>query len=69
MNYQTILDKIGNTPYHFCYETKDIENTITELKKQRYMVVEKPSEAIALHNQFVAFLYHPKYGLLELLEE
>lgn len=62
------LDKMGNTPYHLCYETNDIEATIGELRKQRYMVVEKPSEAIALNKQNVAFLYHPKYGLLELLE-
>ena len=64
----TYLNKIGNTPYHICYETDDIENTILELKKQRYRVVEKPSEAIAINNQRVAFLYQPKYGLLELLE-
>lgn len=62
------LDKIGNTPYHICYETNDIETTINELRQQRYKVIEKPSEAIALNNQSVAFLYHPKYGLLELLE-
>ena len=62
------LDKMGNTPYHLCYETNDIEAAIGELRKQRYMVVEKPSEAIAINKQNVAFLYHPKYGLLELLE-
>jgi len=62
------LDKIGNTPYHICYETNDIEGAIATLRKQRYLIVEKPSEAVALNNQRVAFLYHPNYGLLELLE-
>ena len=62
------LDKIGNTPYHLCYETNDIKVAIANLRKQRYLIVEKPSEAVALDNQNVAFLYHPKYGLLELLE-
>ncbi len=62
------LNKIGNTPYHLCYETNNIDQAIDELKKQRYLLVEKPSEAIAIDDQRVAFLYHPKYGLLELLE-
>lgn len=62
------LDKIGNTPYHICYETNNIEGAIKNLRKQRYLIVEKPSEAIAINKQRVAFLYHPKYGLLELLE-
>lgn len=62
------LDKVGNTPYHICYETENIESAIFELKKHRFIVVEKPSEAIALKNQRIAFLYHPRYGLLELLE-
>ena len=62
------LDKIGNTPYHICYETDEIDITIAGLRKQRYFVIEKPSEAVALDNQRVAFLYHPNYGLVELLE-
>jgi methylmalonyl-CoA/ethylmalonyl-CoA epimerase len=62
------LNKVGNTPYHLCYETADIEETINQLRKNRFLVVEKPSEAVAINNQRVAFMYHPNYGLLELLE-
>ena len=62
------LNKIGNTPYHICYETNNIEATIVDLQKQRYFVIEKSIEAVAINNQRVAFLYHPNYGLLELLE-
>lgn len=62
------LNKVGNTPYHICYETENIETTINELKKQKYKVIEMPSEAIALKNKRIAFLYHPRYGLLELFE-
>ena len=62
------LTKIGNTPYHFCYEVKNIDESIATLRALRFMVVEKPSEAIAIDNQKVAFLYSPNYGLLELLE-
>ncbi|MEJ2594751.1 MAG: VOC family protein [bacterium] len=62
------LNKIGNTPYHLCYETDNMDEAIAELRKQRYLLVEKPSAAIAIDDHRVAFLYHPKYGLLELLE-
>lgn len=62
------LNKVGNTPYHFCYETDNIDNAIASLRKERYILVEKPSKATAIDGQRVAFLYNPKYGLLELLE-
>jgi methylmalonyl-CoA/ethylmalonyl-CoA epimerase len=65
---QNYLGKIGNTPYHLCYETEDIEQAVAELRKQRYLLIEAPNEAVAIENRKVAFLYHPKYGLLELLE-
>ena len=63
------LNKIGNTPYHICYEVEDIDEKLNDLKKSKFRVVEKPSKAIAINNQRVAFMYNPKYGLLELLEK
>ena len=65
---QNYLGKIGNTPYHLCYETDDINEAVASLRKQRYLLIEAPNEAVAIDNRKVAFLYHPKYGLLELLE-
>ena len=62
------LKKNGNILYHICYETKNIIDSILELKKLKFRVIEKPSIAIAINSQRVAFLYHPYYGLLELLE-
>jgi methylmalonyl-CoA/ethylmalonyl-CoA epimerase len=64
-----VLKKVGNSAYHICYEVEDIDTKIAELRKMRFIVVEKPSQAIAINNQRVAFLYNPKYGLLELLEK
>jgi methylmalonyl-CoA/ethylmalonyl-CoA epimerase len=63
------LNKMGHTPYHICYEVEDIQKSIGVLKKSRFFLVEKPSDAEAIENRSVAFLYHPKYGLLELLEK
>lgn len=64
-----LLNKVGNSAYHICYEVDDIDVKILELRKMRFILIEKPSQAIAINNQRVAFLYHPKYGLLELLEK
>ena len=63
------LNKIGNTPYHICYEVDDIDEKLSDLRKSKFRIVEKPSKAIAINNRRVAFMYHPKYGLLELLEK
>ena len=63
------LNKIGNTPYHICYEVDDIDEKLSDLRKSKFRIVEKPSKAIAINNRRVAFMYNPKYGLLELLEK
>ncbi|WP_010496807.1 VOC family protein [Paenibacillus elgii] len=63
-----ILRKIGNSPYHICYETSNIEQTIALLKSNNYILIEPPSEAVALENHLVAFMFHKFVGLIELLE-
>lgn len=64
-----VLKRVGNSAYHICYEVDNINSKIAELRKMRFIVVEKPTQAIAINNRRVAFLYNPKYGLLELLEK
>jgi methylmalonyl-CoA/ethylmalonyl-CoA epimerase len=63
------LNKIGNTPYHICYHTPDLEKTIRELRQLKFIVVEKAGASPAFDGKKVAFLYHIHYGLLELVEE
>lgn len=63
-----ILKKNGVTPYHMCYVVGDIDNAVVELRKQKYVLVSKPVEAIAMHNCKVAFLYNRHIGLIELVE-
>jgi methylmalonyl-CoA/ethylmalonyl-CoA epimerase len=63
-----ILDKIGITPYHICYEVDEIYNTVADLKKQGYILLQKPVSAIALDNMKVCFMFHKDAGLIELLE-
>lgn len=64
-----ILNKVGTTPYHTCYEVKDLDESIKSFRKQRYVTVAKPKEACAIGNRRVAFLYNPDMGLIELLEK
>tara|TARA_B100000767_G_C19775959_1_gene542618 strand:+ start:1072 stop:1479 length:408 start_codon:yes stop_codon:yes gene_type:complete len=66
---KTILNKMRTTPYHTCYETSDLEVTIKDFKKQRFVLVQKPTPAIAFNNKKIAFLYHKYIGLIELLEK
>lgn len=63
-----ILRNNGVTPYHICYETDDLGQTIVDLKARRFLVVVKPVEAVAIENRKVCFLYHKDVGLIELVE-
>ena len=63
-----ILEKNGVTPYHTCYEVENINQAVEELRKQKYVLVCKPVEAVAIHNCKVAFLHNRHVGLIELVE-
>ena len=60
--------KLGNTPYHICYEVDDLEDVISELGKQRFVIWEEPHEAPAIEGRRVAFLVNSQIGMIELLE-
>ena len=62
------LEKVGVSPYHCCYVVDNIEESVVELKKQRYILVSKPAEAIAFRGSRVCFLYNKNMGLIELVE-
>jgi methylmalonyl-CoA/ethylmalonyl-CoA epimerase len=64
----TILRKYGCSLYHSCYEVNDIRMKINELRKEDFLVIIKPVEAIAFKN-LIAFLYHSETGLIELLQK
>ena len=62
------LEKNGVTPYHSCYVVDHIEEAVTALRKQRYVVVSKPENAVAFCGARVCFLYNKNVGLIELVE-
>jgi len=63
-----ILDKVGTSLYHICYETSDMEGAISFLRKNKFLNIAKPVQAVALINRKIAFLYSKDAGLIELIE-
>ena len=60
--------KLGNSPYHFCYEVDDIEEAINKLREQKFVVWQEPHEAIAIGGRKVVFLINSQIGIVELVE-
>lgn len=62
------LEKVGVSPYHCCYIVNNIEEACAELRKQKYIMVSKPAEAVAFCGSRVCFLFNKDVGLIELVE-
>ncbi len=62
------LEKNGVTPYHTCYVVDNIEETVAQLRKKKYVMVSKPAEAVAFCGSRVCFLFNKNVGLIELVE-
>ena len=63
-----LIKRIGNSPYHFCYETDCIDEDISRLQDQHYVMCSELHSAVALENIRVCFMIHPYLGMIELLE-
>jgi methylmalonyl-CoA/ethylmalonyl-CoA epimerase len=65
----SILDKVGTTPYHFCYCSNNFPEEINILKSNKFLLVTKPVEAIAFNGKKICFCYNEHFGLIELIEK
>lgn len=65
-----LVKKTDDVPevYHICYAVENIEKSISELRRERWLLVKPPQIAVACGNAKVAFLYSKEAGLVELLE-
>lgn len=63
-----ILPRVGNSPYHICYEVPDLDAEIERLRDERYVVSAEAAPAPACGGGRVAFMIHPFLGMIELLE-
>ena len=63
-----LLKRNGAAPYHICYEVNDIDESMGDLKQAGFKPLVRKSPAVAIDGRNVIFLFHLKYGLMELLE-
>jgi len=63
------LEKVGVSTYHVCYEVDDIDIAVSELRKQKYISLFNPVEAIALDNKKICYLYNKNVGLIEIVNK
>ena len=61
-----ILKRNGTTVYHLCFETENIDETVSELRKQGYLPTSKKQPSL-IDGRDVIFLYHRSNCLIELL--
>lgn len=64
-----ILKKVGNSPYHICYEVGDLDGKVKELRSKGYLPIQMPQAAVGIENRRVAFLVNKDIGMIELVEE
>jgi len=66
---RNILNKVGVSAYHFCYEVENLDDSIVQLRQKKFVLLVKPVEAAAFNERRICFLYHKEAGLIELLEK
>lgn len=65
----TYLSGTGNTPYHICYCSDDLDSEIRNLENQRYKVIIPAKAAIAFGGKRVVFMINKNIGMIEVVEE
>jgi len=64
----SILAKGGNSSYHLCFETSDIEKALVHAKANGCIVVSPPVPAVAFDGRKIAWIYTRSRQLFELVE-
>lgn len=63
-----LMKKYKNCPYHICYETEHLTETLETLTSEGYTAIDMPTPAPALAGRQVVFLMNPFLGMIELLD-
>jgi len=63
-----ILNKVGTSPYHLCYQTPDLDSATKTLKQLGFLRLKDPSPSNALDDNKICFFYHKHFGVLEVVE-
>lgn len=60
--------KKGHKLVHICFEVDDLEEGLYTAVTNHFKVIQPPTPAVAFNNRKIAWVYHPVWGLFELLE-
>ena len=63
-----LLKRFKNSPYHFCYEVADLEQSVEELSQMGYTVIQEIAPAPAIDGRKGVFLNNISMGIIELVE-
>ena len=58
----------GTGAYHVCYEVKDLEETLDEMRSRGSVVVSNPQPAVAFGGRRIAWCFLPTKHLAEFVE-
>ena len=61
------LKKMGSTPYHICYQVKDMDSALEKMQSVGYTMMGYPAPSEPLGGD-VCFLYSPEIGIVELID-
>lgn len=62
-----LYKKIGNSPYHICYEVQNFKNAIADMENRGYGY-HQPQCAPAIGDNNVVFMFSANIGMVELVE-
>ncbi len=63
----TILQKIGCSTYHVCYDVDDIEQAVEDLFDEGFKPLFEPVPSVAMDGHKICYLYHLHVGLIEIV--
>lgn len=63
----TILQKIGCSTYHICYDVDDIEQAVEDLFDEGFKPLFEPVPSVAMDGHEICYLYHLRVGLIEIV--
>ncbi len=62
------VKRVKTNPYHTCYEVDNLDEAISEMKRQKLVAVSKINPAAAFDRRRIIFMWGEACGLIELLE-
>lgn len=65
----SFLIKLGPTPYHICYKSKNLEKDMELLENNGFRTTIPPMCAMAFGDKRVVFMMNLAVGLIEIVEE